>query len=159
MSNFICKINIRIFILLFAVFFAIGTVFLVLFITDNVNKKHAYIEKAAVVEQIVNEWDSANEKVIYHVYVRYEMYGNGYIVELKNYSGDMTEGEKVTILVNQFKPDEITTLTANQPNILYIVLFSTMYSLSVASFVLLMIKLRMIRNGIQDRYINQMNNK
>ena len=87
------------------------------------------------------------------------MYGNGYIVELKNYSGDITEGEKVTILVNQFKPDEITTLTANQPNILYIVLFSTMYSLSVASFVLLMVKLRMIRNGIQDRYINQMNNK
>ncbi len=63
MSNFISKINIRIFILLFAVFFAIGTVFLVLFITDNVNKTHAYIEKDAVVKQIVNEWDSANEKV------------------------------------------------------------------------------------------------
>jgi len=155
-KNLMKKFSLRIFIILFAVFFVLGSVFLYLFLFDNLNnKKRNYVEKEAKVKQIVNECDKTNEIVISHFYVRYEMYGNGYITELTDYSGALNVNDKITIYVNPFKPDEISATNTIEPNIMFIVLFSVFYSLSLASFVLLIIKQRTIRNELQDRYLNQ----
>ncbi|MBQ6569575.1 MAG: DUF3592 domain-containing protein [Clostridia bacterium] len=79
-----------------------------MYLSNKADSKKVYIETEAVIENIIEEYDSADEEYEYTVYVKYVVDGKQYSnIQYPGYSSSMKIGDTVTVEYNRDNPSEL----------------------------------------------------